>query len=110
MDNRAPVQSAPVQNAANQRCYVVEVYTAGEESVLLAQNNGVRTFNGFQQALDDAYCAIDNEVRRLRGLHARLSVYYERPTPQNGLVARIMNDGVLIKRVMVNTWVLAPPV
>ena len=90
------------------RCYVVEVYTAGEDSVLLAQNNGVRTFPGFQQAVDEAHCTIDTEVRRLRGLHAHLSVYYERATPQNGLVARIMNDGILVKRVVVHGWNLAP--
>lgn len=103
---------APNGCAVPARCYVVEIHTAGEESVLMAVAPGglaLRTFATLQQAVEEAYSAVDVEVRRLRGIHARLSVYYERPNNQGGPVARILNDGVLIKRFSVYTWGLAQP-
>lgn len=106
-------RDAAVREGADgaRQCYVVEAYTAGHQpSMLLAHNDGtLRTWPTMEQAVQDAQCAVDNDVRTLRGIHARLAVYFERPTNDNGLVARIMNDGILVKRFTVYRWALAVP-
>lgn len=91
------------------RCFVIEVHTVGEPSALVAANNGIRSYNSFAEAVNGAHCIIDAEVCRLRVGQPKLAVLYERPTQEHGLVARILDDGILLKRVTVLAWGLLVP-